>query len=378
MSNIYQRLAKYLDSLPAGFPPSEDGIEIQLLKHLFTEEEAALTLHLGFLSETAPIIARKAGSPPDVTADLLETMVQKGLISGSYPEGGSPQYAISQFVIGFYEGQVDRLSPELVDHFEAYAPIYFEKGPWKKFPQVRTIPINETIPITSEVLPYFQVEEILQSKTHIAVRNCVCRQEREMLDQGCGKPMETCFSFDGDALNTVQTGIGRMISHEEATQIVKQAQAAGLVLQPANSQNPIFMCACCSCCCGVLRHIKDESNPGDLVANPFVVHYDGEVCTFCGACVEICPMEALTSDDSGAIKFEQLRCIGCGLCVSVCPSETVKMVLKIEADQPKIPKNTTGTYLNIAKTRGISKIFPLINMFIKHLFGKISIIKEKN
>lgn len=376
MSGIYHHLAKYLDSLPAGFPPSEDGIEIQLLEHLFTEEEAALTLHLGFLSETAPEIGRRAGLPPDVTADLLETMVQKGLISGSYHEGKVPQYAVSQFVIGFYEGQVDRLSPELVDLFEAYAPIYFEKGPWKKFPQVRTIPVNETIPITSEVLPYFQIEEILQSKTHIAVRNCVCRQEREILDQGCKKPMETCFSFDGAALNSVKTGKGRMISHEEARSILKQAQAAGLVLQPANSKDPIFMCACCSCCCGVLRHIKDEPNPGDLVANPFVVEYDPEVCIACGDCVEICPMEALTMDDSGMIKYEQLRCIGCGLCVSVCPTEAVKMILKSEADQPKIPKNTTGTYLQIAKARGISKIFPLINMFIKHLFGKISIKKR--
>lgn len=371
MSNSYQRLAKYLDSLPAGFPPSEDGVEIQLLAHLFTEEEAALTLHLGFLSETAPVIARKAGLPIDVTADLLERMVQKGLISGSYPDGKPPEYAVSQFVIGFYEGQVDRLDPKLVDLFEAYAPIYFEKGPWKQFPQVRTIPVNETIPITSEVLPYFQVEEILQSKTHIAVRNCVCRQEREILDQACSKPMETCFSFDGAALNSVKTGKGRMISHEEARSILKKAQAAGLVLQPANSQDPIFMCACCSCCCGVLRHIKDEPNPGDLVANPFVVEYDPEICITCGDCVEFCPMEALTMDNSGIITFEQQRCIGCGLCVSVCPTEAVKMVLKTEADQPRIPKNTTGTYLNIAKTRGIGKIFVLIDLFIKHIFGKM-------
>lgn len=369
MSNIYQRLAKYLDSLPAGFPPSEDGVEIQLLEHLFTEEEAALTLQLGFLSETAPVIARKAGLPPDVAANLLETMVQKGLISGSYPEGRPPQYAISQFVIGFYEGQVDRLSPELVDLFEAYAPIYFEKGPWKQFPQVRTIPVNETIPITSEVLPYFQIEEILQSKTHIAVRNCVCRQEREILDQVCSKPMETCFSFDGAALNSVKTGKGRLITHEEALSILKQAQAAGLVLQPANSQDPIFMCACCSCCCGVLRHIKDEPNPGDLVANPFVAHYNPGLCIACGECVEICPMEALTMDDSRSIMFEQKRCIGCGLCVSACPSEAVKMVQKIEANQPKIPKNTTGTYLNIAKVRGVGKIFVLIDMVIKHMIA---------
>ena len=378
MSDIYRHLAKYLDSLPAGYPPSEDGLEIKILEHLFTEEEAALALHLGLLNESASLIAHKAGLSPGDTADMLGEMVKKGLISGSYPDGKPAEYSISQFVIGFYEDQVNRLDRELVDLFEAYAPVYFEKGPWKKLPQVRTIPVNETIPITSEVLPYFQVEEILESKTQIAVRNCVCRQEREMLDLGCGKPMETCFSFDGAAENTVKTGKGRMISHEEARSIIKQAQAAGLVLQPANSQNPIFMCACCSCCCGVLRHIKDEPNPGELVANPFVVEYDPEVCIACGDCVDICPMGALTMDNSGVIHFEQHRCIGCGLCVSVCPSKAVKMVQKTEDAQPKIPKNTTGTYLNIARKRGLSNVFSLVNMFIKHLIGKISINKEEH
>ena len=107
MSDIYPRLAKYLDSLPAGFPPTEDGLELQILEKLFRPEEAALALHLSLLNEEALLIARKAGTPSDLTTKLLEGMVHKGLISGNYPEGKPPTYAISQFVIGFYEGQVN-------------------------------------------------------------------------------------------------------------------------------------------------------------------------------------------------------------------------------------------------------------------------------
>ncbi len=377
MTDIYSRLAKYLDSLPAGYPPAEDGVELQILEHLFTEEEAAIALHLGLLAESAPVIARKTGLQPPIAADILEEMVKKGLISASYPEGRAPKYSINQFVIGFYEDQVNQLDVEMALLFEAYAPIYFEKGPWKKLPQVRTIPINETIPMTSEVVPYLHVEEILQSKTHIAVRNCVCRQERELLNQGCGKPMEACFSFDNAALNTVKTGKGRMISLEEALSILEQAQAAGLVLQPANSKNPIFMCACCSCCCGVLRQIKNDPNPGALVANPFVVQFDPEVCITCGDCVEICPMEALTMEDSDAVQFQSARCIGCGLCVSLCPTGAVKLVHKPETEQPKIPNNTTSTYLHIALLSGLRKVFALIKMLIKHTIGNISVKKRR-
>ncbi len=190
--------------------------------------------------------------------------------------------------------------------------------------------MNEAIPITSEVMPYLQAEAILRSKTHIAVRNCICRQEREMLGQGCGKPLETCLTFDGAALNTVQTGKGRMISLEETLQILKEAQTAGLVLQPANSQNPIMLCLCCDCCCGVLRHIKNEANPSALVANPFIAHYDPSLCIACGACAEICPMGALTMVDLDQVSFASARCIGCLLCLGVCPSGAVQLARKPE------------------------------------------------
>ena len=373
MSNIYPRLAKYLNSLPAGFPPTEDGLELQILEKLFSQEEAGLALHLSLLNEEALLIAHKAGLPLDLSTQLLDGMVHKGLISGNYPEGKPPTYAISQFVIGFYEGQVNRLDEEIVNLVEAYVPYYFKKGPWKKFPQVRTIPVNEAIPITSEVIPYLQAEAILRSKTHIAVRNCICRQEREMLGQGCGKPLETCLIFDGAALNTVQTGKGRMISLEETLQILKEAQAAGLVLQPANSQNPIMLCLCCDCCCGVLRHIKKEPNPSGLVANPFIAEYDQALCTACGACVEICPMGTLTMGNLDQVNFEQVRCIGCGLCLSVCPSGAVQLVRKPEFEQPKIPRDTVRTYINIARVQGVGKVFNLVKMMFLHLFRRITL-----
>jgi hypothetical protein len=36
----YRDLAKHLDRLPGGFPPSETGAEIRLLERLFTPDEA--------------------------------------------------------------------------------------------------------------------------------------------------------------------------------------------------------------------------------------------------------------------------------------------------------------------------------------------------
>jgi len=145
------------------------------------------------------------------------------------------------------------------------------------------------------------------------------------------------------------------------------------VLQPANSQNPIFLCACCSCCCGVLRHIKNEANPGSLVANPFVAYHEAASCIVCGSCVEVCPMAALTLDANDAIHFEQIRCIGCGLCISVCPNGAMQLVRKPSAEQPKTPKNTLSTYVGVARTRGAGNFFGIAWTLIKAYISRIRV-----
>lgn len=357
MSDIYHRLAQYLDDLPAGFPSTDSGVELEILRKLFTPSEAELCLHLTQLAEEPRVVAFRAGKPVAQTASMLEEMESKGLISGSHPGGKPARYAVSQFVVGFWEGQVNRLDREMAELFEQYISQYYEQGYWEILPQLRTIPVGESIPVNLEVMPYQQAEAIIRANSTIAVRNCVCRQERALLDEGCGKPLETCLSFGNGAQNTAVAGKGRLISQDEALAIVARAKRAGLVLQPANSKNPSFLCACCGCCCGVLRHIKQYENPAALVSNDFTAHYDFDLCLDCGVCVERCPMEAITSDND--MTFHQERCIGCGLCISECPTEAVTLVRKADFDLADIPNNTLDTYLRLGKARsklGVGKI----------------------
>jgi Fe-S-cluster-containing hydrogenase component 2 len=379
--DVYRRLAAFLDALPAGFPPTESGVELRLLARLFTEAEAALALHLSLISEPVEAIARKAGLPEAQAAEMLAEMARKGLISvdspqGDRPQSGWPQYAVSQFVIGFWEGQVGRLDPEVVALFEVYAPIWFARGPWKKLPQVRTIPIHETIPITTEVMPYEAAFAILRARDKIAVRACICRQEGEILGEGCGKPMEACLSFDSAAEATAAAGTGRLIAFEEAAAILDRARTAGLVLQPANSRDPMFMCACCDCCCGVLRSIKKEPRPGELVANPFVARFHPAACVNCGRCLEICPMDAL-HEDGGGVVFDAARCIGCGLCVSVCPRGAVEMTRRPRAARPRIPATTAGTYLRLARKRGWGHLLKLVWMAVRSYLARLGAVLRR-
>ena len=49
MDDLYERLAEFVDDLPAGYPRTESGIELKILKMLFTPEEAELFMHLSLI-----------------------------------------------------------------------------------------------------------------------------------------------------------------------------------------------------------------------------------------------------------------------------------------------------------------------------------------
>ena len=77
MDNVYGRLRERLDDFASGFPATESGIEIKILKGLFTEEEAELFLKLSPISEAPGDVAKRLGSDPAETAELMERMAKK-------------------------------------------------------------------------------------------------------------------------------------------------------------------------------------------------------------------------------------------------------------------------------------------------------------
>ena len=64
MTDVFKKLAIHLDNTPSGFPETESGVELRILKQLFTPEEAQLALSLMFMPETAEVIAKRAGLDP--------------------------------------------------------------------------------------------------------------------------------------------------------------------------------------------------------------------------------------------------------------------------------------------------------------------------
>jgi electron transport complex protein RnfB len=350
-TDIYERLASHLDNLPGGFPSTESGVELRILKRLFTPDEAGLALHLTLIPEEPRVIARRARIAVQEAEQRLAALAEKGLTFSIHREGKAPQYQASQYAVGIWEFQVNRLHPELVQDMDEYWPTFFDLDDWKQQPQLRTIPVNESIEAELSVMPYERAEELVQAHDKIAVAPCICRREHEILGEGCDKPQETCLSFGDSAEFYLRNRLGRPISQEEALDTLTLADEAALVLQPSNSQHAEFICCCCGRCCGVLRNIKRHPQPSSLVSAPFAATLTTDTCKGCGVCVDRCQMEALSVVDRQA-SLDVDRCIGCGLCVSTCPTDSLALVRKPESEQTKVPRGFEQTLLRLGQKRG--------------------------
>lgn len=365
----YIKLAQHLDSLPGGFPSTPSGVELRILRRLFTPEEAELALSLTLLTEESRVIAHRAGIPVEEAAQRLAEMETKGLLFAVHPPGGPPQYMAMNFVVGIWEFQVARLTPGLIEEFEEYMPYLFAAS-WNKVPQLRTIPINESIDSTMDVMSYEKAEELVRAQDRMTVTPCICRQEQRMRGRGCDKPLETCLSFGDGADFYRRNGWGRAITQEEALGILKQAQKAGLVVSPSNSQRASFICLCCGCCCAVLRSAKSHPKPADLVSSPFTAQVDPDTCIGCSLCLKRCQMDAIKLENRIAV-LDADRCIGCGLCVNTCPGHSLSMKRKTDNPHALVPKSVTTMYIKLGRARGKMTNMGLARMLLKSKIDRL-------
>jgi ferredoxin len=347
---VYQILAKHLDNLPGGFPPSDTGVELRLLERLFTSEEAELAVLLTLDREEAVAIADRAGFALDEAQRVLREMALKGLIFSIEPQDSPALYQAAPWVVGIYEFQINTLDKAFVEDLAEYRSRMRPDSRSQPFPQMRTIPVGQSIEPNLEVLPYERAEELVKAHDTFGVAPCICRRRAELMDGGCDAPEESCLMFGEWADYYARNGQGRYVDRDTVLDILDQADKANLVLQPSNSREIAFLCTCCGCCCGVLSRLKQHPKPSELVATPFIATAEPDTCNGCEVCLDRCQMDALTIEDDRVVLNSD-RCIGCGLCASTCPTGSLMLVRKPENKQIQIPVNMDTTWKEIGRAR---------------------------
>ena len=333
-NDLYRKLQQHIDErMPVGFPRSESGAEIRILKHLFTPEEAKLTLSLSALPEPIERIYKRiknTGITIEELEEKLDKLVKKGVImGGSFNDPDKKTYSTAQYAIGMFEFQVDKLNKDLAQEAEDYNREVFYKEFFKPNipPQMRTIPVQTAVVPEHHISTYDDVTKILENALEpIVILNCVCKQEKSVLGGSCSVTdiPDTCMGFGKLGAGFLELGSGRVVSKEEAFERLKKYQELGLVLQPNNSRDSGFICACCGDCCQNLLMVKQFPRPADYFMSNFHAIIDANACEGCETCLNRCQMEAiLLVDNVATINYD--RCIGCGNCIVTCPSGAIRL-----------------------------------------------------
>ncbi len=347
---IYYRLRDILDSLPHGFPPTSDGLEIRILKKIFTEEEAAVTARMKLKFENADAMAERTGIDAQYLKMILPRMANQGQIFG-VTVGGIPIYRLAPFVFGIYEWQLHRLDRELVEMVREYFSRDFGEEFYSHKPSLlRVVPIEENIPVESEVKPYESLRRMIEKAGSWAVGECVCKKEKRVLGEGCDKPLEVCLAI-APVENIFNDHFwGKAITKERALEILKSADDAGLVHLTSNTRDGnLFICNCCGCCCSILRGINDLDQHNCVARSHYVSVVDAAGCTACGLCRDRCQVRAIDIEDVAAVND---RCIGCGLCVSRCPTGAMRLKRRDEQEIEFIPRDERDWMRKRASSRG--------------------------
>ena len=355
--DVYRKLQEHLDQMPIGYPATESGVEIRILKHLFTPAEAELATKLTFMPLPLEKIYRKvkkSGITIEQLKEMLDTMARKGSINYGSERGKEERFYFNAFlVVGMYEYQLNHLTKEFCEDFMQYnEEAFFDEFNLTKLPQLRTIPISQTIDVENLIAPYEDIKQLIRARSGpIAVGNCICRQEKDLMGDPCKHSdiRETCFFFGRGASMYVEKEQARMISKDEALTLLKRAEDAGFVLQPTNSKRPMGLCCCCGCCCGVLTHQKKlYDRPAEFFNSSYYSEVDPDTCSGCETCLNRCQMEAIEMiDDVATVNLD--RCVGCALCVPTCPSEAITLKKKENEYEP--PANTVEYFQKIMDTK---------------------------
>ena len=237
-----------------------------------------------------------------VKAGVIRTRVRSGVLCYYYPI----------WVPGIMEGILSNREqcdahPELGACFEEYTRIRVGilapmLGNGVNF--MRVMPVMSAIENDTHKASYDEISTLIEKAWAISVGPCSCRRSRRLMGEGCGHLEEDmCLYLNDNAINFSKNGEHRLITKEEAYEILRRAEDNGLVHevnQALGFDDVTAICNCCGCSCYALRIAELFRSPNGVSSN-FIARVDKDKCVACGQCVENC--------QTNAVRLGQKHCL---------------------------------------------------------------------
>jgi len=363
MQELYIRLARHLEHLIMGYPYTDELFD--LLVEMFSPTEAQVALAIPNDLEPLAVvglehIAARAELPLPEVAAALESMAARNMLFTAPTQDGSTGYALLQVGYGlpqtfFWGGKQDetakRMAKLVLNYFKVSTTHKVYGGVRTK--SYKYAPANLSIEIPMQgVMPYEQIGSIVDTATKIAVAHCPCRLSAKILGRtDCPHSLEVCIKYDELAEFVINKGLAREISGDEAHHILAASEKEGLVHMVDNAQGQIkHTCNCCGHYCWNVGIIRRRKIPRDqLMAVYFIRETELAECTGCGACADICPVDAVKMVDDKP-QVDPDWCIGCGVCALQCPADVISISRRLEN---QAPQDVTQLHQQIKKERGL-------------------------
>lgn len=355
---VYKELCQTM-AKRGGMYPGQDIPEFYALTQvLFTPDEAAICNAMPRGVFTIETLAEQTSRPVEEIRSLLEAMADKGLCM-SVVVGDTRLYGGPPFVPGIFEFQFmrgtstdrDKTLARLIHEFKS-AVNASRAGKTISFPLQRVIPVDRKVQTGTKVHTYDQVATYIEKYHPIAVSTCFCRHEGKLLTgEDCGQPNEVCMQFGLGAGFVAERGLGRLVTKDEAREILNKSEEAGLVHCSQNTQEIDFLCNCCSCHCMIIQGALTQPKPALVLFSGLQPSFDPEACSACQTCIDRCPATALTPNTEDQPALDLDRCFGCGVCVTGCPSEAIAMVARTGAATPPLDKKALKEAMKKADAR---------------------------
>ena len=138
----------------------------------------------------------------------------------------------------------------------------------------------------------------------------------------CQKPKNVCLLFKGGMNSELDRGHGKLVSKEEAKDIIRLADKKGLM---HTSETHQAICNCCGDCCYPIRAAEKIGATGLWPKRRYDISFDPDLCRGCKSCVRVCNFDAFSWGE-GAIEFHSDKCLGCTLCTSHCPVGAIQAI----------------------------------------------------